>query len=97
VQFAQLTSSGVFPIRNFADRDTLAHSSGLIAAFDAGGVSSVLGEAIKLRIPSFDFEDRLKSLLLRLAKKGKDVILYAERLRSLGMQDVFDRVTRNAR
>ena len=58
------------------------------------GVSSVLGKAIESRIPSFDFDNRLKSLLLRLAERGKDVILYAERLRGLGMQEVFDSITR---
>jgi len=61
------------------------------------GVSVVLGKAIETRIPSFDFEDHIKSLLLGLAEKGKktDAIQYAERLRSLGMQDIFDRLTRS--
>lgn len=63
-----------------------------------GGVSTVLGKVVEAHVPSYDFEDRLKSLLLRLAEKGRkqDVILYAERLRSLsGMQDLFDRLTRS--
>jgi hypothetical protein len=61
------------------------------------GVTAVLGKVIEAHVPYFDFEDRLKSLLFRLAEKGKkqDVILYAERLRSLGMQDLFDHLTRN--
>ena len=60
------------------------------------GVSAVLSKAIEKHVPAFDFEDRLKSLLLRLAEKGnkQEVILYAEKLRALGMQDLFDRLTR---
>jgi hypothetical protein len=50
-------------------------------------------KAIERNVPSYDYQDRLKSLLLKLAEKGQDVILYAERLRHLGMQDVFGRLT----
>ena len=59
------------------------------------GVSAILGKAIESRVPSFDFEDRLKSLLRQLAGKGRkqDAILYAERLRALGMQELFDELT----
>jgi hypothetical protein len=59
------------------------------------GVSAILGKAIESRAPSFDFEDRLKSLLRQLAGKGRkqDAILYAERLRALGMQELFDELT----
>jgi hypothetical protein len=52
---------------------------------------------IEARVPDYDYEGKLKSLLLRLAEKGRrdDVFLYAEKLgRGLGMQDVFDQLTR---
>jgi hypothetical protein len=73
--------------------DSFFHELLRLVDVSPDGVSSVLGKAIELQIPSFDFENRLKSLLLRLAEKGKDVILFVERLRTLGMQDVFDRLT----
>jgi hypothetical protein len=57
------------------------------------GVSNALGKTIDAHVPPFDFEDRLKLLLLKLADHGmrEDVIRYAERVR---MQDVFDHLTR---
>ena len=64
-----------------------------LAEVSPSGVKIVLGKAIERNVPSYDYQDRLKSLLLKLAEKGQDVILYAERLRHLGMQDVFGRLT----
>ncbi len=62
------------------------------------GVSAVLGRMIQAHVPDFDYEDHLKTLLRILVEKGKkeDVISYAERLRSLGMQELFDSLTRGA-
>jgi hypothetical protein len=60
------------------------------------GVSVVLDAMIKTRMPEFDDEGRLKTLLRTLVDKGKkdDVIIYAERLRSLpGMQEIYDSLT----
>jgi hypothetical protein len=61
------------------------------------GVSEVVGKMIKEWVLDFDYKDQLKELLRALAAKGKkgDVILHAERLRSLpGMQELFDSLTR---
>jgi hypothetical protein len=61
------------------------------------GVSDVLGSMTKGWVPDFDYNDQLKALLRTLAAKGKknDVILHAERLRSLpGIQEIFDDLTR---
>jgi hypothetical protein len=58
------------------------------------GVNEVLDKVIAARVPDFDYEDRLKSLLERLKEKGKReaVIKYAERLRNLpGVQGLYER------
>jgi hypothetical protein len=85
---APYVHEGYFTEGFFADLLRLADVS-------PDGVSRVLGKVIDGGVPAFDFEDRLKSLLLRLVDKGKrqDVILYADRLR---MQDLFDSLTRGA-
>ena len=47
--------------------------------------------------PFFDYEDRLKSLLIQLAQKGhkEDALRYAEQLRDVeGMQELFNQLTR---
>ena len=72
----------------------------LVRLVDASpdGVSVVLGRMTKTRVPHFDYNDQLRTLLLALADKGKNenVIAHAERLRSLpGMQELFDRFTRD--
>ncbi len=62
------------------------------------GVSAVLGKMIEGGVPEFDYDDKLKTLLRILAEKGQkqDVLLYAERLRSIpGMQRLFDELTRD--
>lgn len=48
-------------------------------------VSVVLGQVLNAYTPDFDFEDRLKTLLTKLAERGQraDAIAYAERLRYL--------------
>jgi hypothetical protein len=72
----------------------------LVRLVDASpdGVSVVLSRMTKTRVPDFDYNDQLKTLLLALADKGKkeNVIAHAERLRSLpGMQELFDHLTRD--
>lgn len=59
------------------------------------GVNAVLDKVIAARVPDYDYEDRLKSLLERLVEKGKreDVIRHAERLRNLsGVQELYERL-----
>jgi len=60
-------------------------------------VSAVLGKVLETYTPSYDFEDKLKNLLIKLMEKGKraDVILYAERLRNLpGMPEFYAQAIR---
>jgi hypothetical protein len=62
-------------------------------------VSAILGSVLSTYQPFFDYENRLKSLLVRLAEKGLkvDALKYAEQLRDLhGMQELFDSLTRRA-
>jgi hypothetical protein len=62
------------------------------------GVSAVLGRLLSAQVPSYDYEDRLKALIARLAESGlkPDAISHAERARALpGMQKLFDRLTRS--
>jgi hypothetical protein len=59
-------------------------------------VSVVLGQLLQTYAPPFDFRDRFKRLLIKLADRGKrsDAIQYAEQLRNLpGMMQVFDQLT----
>ena len=46
-------------------------------------VSSVLGKVLETYEPDYDYEDRLKKLLIKLAESGRreDVLLYADRIR----------------
>ncbi|MDO9469896.1 MAG: hypothetical protein Q7J23_04100 [Nitrosomonas sp.] len=48
-------------------------------------VSTVLGKLLETFVPTFDYEDKLKSLLRKLAAQGKreDAIAYTDRLRQL--------------
>ncbi len=59
-------------------------------------VSVVFGKVLDTYSPSFDFEDRLKSLLTKLAAHGRreDVISCTDRLRHLrGMTELFNQLT----
>jgi hypothetical protein len=59
-------------------------------------ISVVLGKVLETFIPTFDFQDRLKSLLTKLAAYGKteEAIAFADRLRHLrGMADLFAKLT----
>ena len=56
----------------------------------------VLGKVLETFVPTFDFQDRLKSLLVKLSKLGQseEAILYANRLRHLpGMAQLFSQLT----
>lgn len=55
-------------------------------------VSAVLGKVLEVYQPDFDYEDRLKKLLIKLAESDrlKDALLYADRLRKLpGIEQLF--------
>ncbi len=56
----------------------------------------VLGKVLESFVPTFDFQDRLKSLLIKLWKLGKsqEAISYANQLRHLpGMAQLFTKMT----
>ena len=56
----------------------------------------VLGKVLESFVPTFDFQDRLKSLLVKLWKLGKsqEAIAYANQLRHLpGMAQLFTKMT----
>ena len=56
----------------------------------------VLGKVLETFVPTFDFQDRLKSLLVKLSKLGhsKEAISYANHLRHLpGMAQLFTKLT----
>jgi len=59
---------------------------------DPAKVSSVLGKVLETYEPDYDYEDRLKKLLIKLAERGRreDVLLYADRIRKLpGIDQLF--------
>ena len=59
-------------------------------------ISAVLGKVLETFVPTFDFQDRWKSLISKLAVQGKreDAILYANQLRHLpGMDQLFTQLT----
>lgn len=59
---------------------------------DPAKVSSVLGKVLEAYEPDYDYEDRLKKLLIKLAESGRreDVLLYADRIRKLpGIDQLF--------
>lgn len=56
----------------------------------------VLGKLLETFLPTFDFQDRLKSLLMKLAQLGQSekAIFYANQLRHLpGMAQLFAQLT----
>lgn len=60
-------------------------------------VSSVLGKVLEAYEPDYDYADRLKKLLIKLAESGrrKDALLYADRARKLpGFDQLFKQVER---
>lgn len=63
------------------------------------GIGRVLRIVLETHQPSFDFEDKLKSLLLKLAEHGRrgDAISFAERLRNLpGMIQLYAQLVSDA-
>lgn len=59
-------------------------------------VSAVFGKVLETYSPSWDFEDRMKSLLTKFAKHGQrtDALAYAEQLRHLpGMLQFFSKLS----
>lgn len=67
-----------------------------LADISPAKISAVLGKVLETFVPTFDFQDRLESLLTRLARHGKleDAISYTDRLRHLpGMAQLFAQLT----
>ena len=59
-------------------------------------VSAVFGRVLETYSPSWDFQDRIKSLLTKLAEHGRkaDALAYAERLRHLpGMTQLYGQLS----
>lgn len=59
-------------------------------------ISVVLGSVLETFAPTFDFQDRLKSLILKLSRLGQlnEAIFYANQLRHLpGMAHLFSELT----
>jgi len=62
-------------------------------------VSFVLGKVLEFYEPDYDYEDRLKKLLIKLAQNGRrdDVLLYADRIGKLpGIDQLFKQLTEGA-
>lgn len=67
-----------------------------LADISPSEVCAVLRKVLETYLPSFDFEDRLKSLLSKLVKHGRreEVLSFTERLRHLpGIPDLYNRLT----
>ena len=67
-----------------------------LADISPAKISAVLEKVLETFVPTFDFQDKLKSLLTKLARHGKleDAILYADRLRHLpGMAQLYAEFT----
>lgn len=65
---------------------------GRLAEQNSEVVSAVFGKMLDTYTPSWDFQDRIKSLIEKLAVHGRkiDALSYAERLQRLpGMLQVF--------
>jgi hypothetical protein len=66
-----------------------------LADVSPANVCVVLGRVLESFAPTFDFQDRLKSLLVRLSNLGKsqEAIVYANQLRHLpGMRQLFTKM-----
>ncbi len=67
-----------------------------LADISPAKISAVLGKVLETFVPTFDFQDRLKSLLTKLSRLGKlqEAILYADQLRHLqGMAQLYAKLT----
>jgi hypothetical protein len=61
-----------------------------------GNICIVLGKVLETFVPTFDFQDRLKSFLVKLSNRGQSqgAISNANHLRHLpGMQQLFTKMT----
>jgi hypothetical protein len=75
--------------------DNFIKELGRLADSSPKQVSKILGRVLEFYSPSYDYEDRLKHLLTKLASSGErnDVIGYTERLRHLpGMTDFYSQL-----
>ncbi|MBM3341102.1 MAG: hypothetical protein FJY56_03170 [Betaproteobacteria bacterium] len=81
------------------DADDFIEELERLADISPENVSAVLGKVLDTFVPTFDFQDRLKSLLTKLAAHGRreEAIAYADRLRHLrGMEQLFGQLTAGA-
>ena len=67
---------------------------------DPAKVSMVLGRVLDVYKPDYDHHDRLKKMLIKLAKNGRqeDVLLYVDRIRRLpGMDQLYKQLIEEAK
>lgn len=72
--------------------DTFIEELDRLVEIDPLRVSAVLKKFLDKYEPDYDYEDRLKRLLIKLAQSGRrnDVLLYADRIRKLpGIEQLF--------
>jgi hypothetical protein len=87
-------------LREAAQRGTLIPFIGAGASRIAGCPSWSEFAFLDSYVPGYDFEDRLKSILNKLAQRGKrdDAIAFAEKLRHLpGMTQFYSNLCENNR
>ena len=76
--------------------DTFIEELDRLLEQDPATVSLVLGKVLETYQPDFDYEDRLKNLLKKLAQSGRrdDVLRYLDRVRRLpGIDQLFKQLT----
>jgi len=74
------------------DADDFVEELERLADVSPANVSAVVGKLLETYSPVFDYQDRLKSMLRKLAAHGarEEAIVYADRLRHLrGMEELF--------
>ena len=79
--------------------DTFIEELDRLIEQDPETVSFVLGKVLEVYEPDYDYEDRLKKLLIKLAQSGRrdDVLLYADRIRKLpGIDQLFKQLAEGA-
>ena len=76
--------------------DTFIEELDRLLEHDPENVSLILGKVLDTYQPDFDYKDRLKNLLIKLAQKGRrnDVLRYLDRVRRLpGIDQLFKQLT----
>ena len=76
--------------------DTFIEELDRLVEIDPARVSSVLEKVLDAYDPDYDYEDRLKRLLIKLAQSGRrnDVLIYADRIRRLpGIEQLFKQLS----